>query len=1291
MKHLVLAALILVPCMILAQTGNPNLADPGSGCSVDAASSNPLMGYKAITGNIEEGWNSAGETAGAWIRLSFAKPVDVREIWILAKPVFSHVITPYNLQYHYAYAPPRAITITFADGTTEKVTLREWESFQIVRLREPKHTSALTLKVEDVWQVAGSEGTGIGKVRLYARPNEVSLVMRSFENYDGVGGRPVKRAHLTVVNPSPALQDARIKLYKGTTQVDDIALGSIEPYAVTEKELWTFVPDQDGEFRVVLLSAGKTIASQPSLPITAFRKTWFDGGKVLIHSTNHNDLGWLGTQFETADYRSKEIILPALKIMETSPDFHYTMEAVAYLREFLQRHPEKKDEMFKRILERRFSFGGVYTLLLQEQVGPEKLVRQFYLGRRWLKENVPGADTRIFINADVPMLTWQLPQILKSAGVDYLIQARVPLGFYHWQGLDGTTIPMYGLRYGNSPRISPGANEEWFSLMARQEQYYREHALPPTLIYDYNEDYLPPNAGFVPFVKDQNTRMANFAAAWNRTHAGTPDKQVHPPVLSFTNPEDMLKSIFNTPGMHLQTLRGEWANAWAYYDEPGNREALLEGRTAHNLLLSAEKLWSFLRLADPTVVYPKDRFVAAWEANCWPDHGWGGGKGLMTDSIYHASYHASLTGARSLMDDALAALAARERQSDAQALTLVLYNPLNWDRSEAVHATIPVPAAWPGFVVKNAEGATVPAEIVERTPTAATVLFQGSVPGSGSATYRVERTRGTNAPVTVLTGDSIDTPEFKVVFGNAGIREYVDKTLQRSYFRTDKFQAGEVLSFAAPGNAWEDEALLKPPTVDLERSSSVPSRTTRFVETPLRYIRETETAISGGVVRHRYAISKATHDVAIDVNLLGWSGVKNRELRIAFPMNIVHKVTTGLTTVPASCVTAPDGKSRGLLGEYFRNPNLDGEPVFTRIDSTMAPYWDKGSPGEGVPKDFFSVRWTGTLHVPESGDYDLGIVTDDKGRLYLDGKLVVDNWNPYEVNVMKTFHTHLEKGRAYPIRIDFADIVEYAGIRFQWRKDEQSADDRTDAAMSYEIPFGAVDYNKDEADFSRVQDNKESQYSPNMYGGYQKIAFREAVNWVNVSTGSYKGYGCLFASDMTVHLFEDQTPHPVGYPVVQHVLLSTRKSLAWDPEYWFDQKGDHSYRMALMFHDGNWRQRYRDAVAFNTPIQTVCVSAPAKGGAQSVAGGGGQFMRTVPSNIVITSVKRSEDGSGTVVRFYEAEGDQCTARLSFAKPVREAVRTDLLEYPAGALPVDPDGSITLAVKPWEIVTLLIKD
>jgi hypothetical protein len=444
------------------------------------------------------------------------------------------------------------------------------------------------------------------------------------------------------------------------------------------------------------------------------------------------------------------------------------------------------------------------------------------------------------------------------------------------------------------------------------------------------------------------------------------------------------------------------------------------------------------------------------------------------------------------------------------------------------------------------------------------------------------------------------------------------------------------------------------------------------------------------VVRQRYLVSKATHDVELELELVGWNGARNKELRVAFPMNIEQKVTTGLTTVPASCLTTPDGKDHGLLGEYFRNPNVDGTPVFTRVDSNMAPYWDKASPGDGVPKDFFSVRWTGTIHVPETGDYVLGIVTDDKGRLYFGDNLVIDNWNPYELNVMKTFKTRMEKGKEYHIRIEFADIVEYAGMRFQRRRDADAADLKTNAAISYEIPFGAVEFNRDEVDFSRLPDNKESQFAPAMYGAMEKLPFREAVNWVNVSTGTYKGYGCLFASDMTVHLFEDQTSQPVQYPVVQHVLLSTRKSLAWDPEYWFDQKGDHTFRMALLFHDGNWRERYRDGIAFNYPLMSRVSQTPGGNAGHGLSSASGSFIQAVPANVVITSVKQSEDGKGTIVRFYESEGDRCTARFTLTRPIREAVRTDLLEYPASPLPLEPDGSIVVPVKPWEIVTMFLK-
>ena len=65
--------------------------------------------------------------------------------------------------------------------------------------------------------------------------------------------------------------------------------------------------------------------------------------------------------------------------------------------------------------------------------------------------------------------------------------------------------------------------------------------------------------------------------------------------------------------------------------------------------------------------------------------------------------------------------------------------------------------------------------------------------------------------------------------------------------------------------------------------------------------------------------------------------------------------------------------------------------------------------------------------------YELAIITDDKGRLYLNNKLVIDNWDPFDVNVMKTYSVHLTAGHKYLIRIDYAEEEGFAGIRFMWR------------------------------------------------------------------------------------------------------------------------------------------------------------------------------------------------------------------------------------------------------------------
>jgi beta-glucosidase len=44
--------------------------------------------------------------------------------------------------------------------------------------------------------------------------------------------------------------------------------------------------------------------------------------------------------------------------------------------------------------------------------------------------------------------------------------------------------------------------------------------------------------------------------------------------------------------------------------------------------------------------------------------------------------------------------------------------------------------------------------------------------------------------------------------------------------------------------------------------------------------------------------------------------------------------------------------------------------------------------------DDFSVRWTGQLLPPESGRYELVVGANDGFRLFLDGRELLDGWQP---------------------------------------------------------------------------------------------------------------------------------------------------------------------------------------------------------------------------------------------------------------------------------------------------------
>ena len=89
--------------------------------------------------------------------------------------------------------------------------------------------------------------------------------------------------------------------------------------------------------------------------------------------------------------------------------------------------------------------------------------------------------------------------------------------------------------------------------------------------------------------------------------------------------------------------------------------------------------------------------------------------------------------------------------------------------------------------------------------------------------------------------------------------------------------------------------------------------------------------------------------------------------------------------------TAKSAEINGLVGQYYANRNLEGEPIY-RVDENLNFNWGTGSPMEGIPENDFSVRWTGSLEVTTADEYVFSVSIDDGIRMYIDGEVIFDSW-----------------------------------------------------------------------------------------------------------------------------------------------------------------------------------------------------------------------------------------------------------------------------------------------------------
>jgi len=124
------------------------------------------------------------------------------------------------------------------------------------------------------------------------------------------------------------------------------------------------------------------------------------------------------------------------------------------------------------------------------------------------------------------------------------------------------------------------------------------------------------------------------------------------------------------------------------------------------------------------------------------------------------------------------------------------------------------------------------------------------------------------------------------------------------------------------------------------------------------------------------------------------------------------------------------GKGRGLLAAYHDRPNFKGRVIY-RLDETINHQWRSRQPVFDLPRDYFSVRWSGELEAPVTGEYTFTVLANDGGKLKV-GMLEVGRMEALP-GFRERGKVMLQGGKRVPFEFEFFDNYGEASARIHWQ------------------------------------------------------------------------------------------------------------------------------------------------------------------------------------------------------------------------------------------------------------------
>jgi alpha-mannosidase len=217
--------------------------------------------------------------------------------------------------------------------------------------------------------------------------------------------------------------------------------------------------------------------------------------------------------------------------------------------------------------------------------------------------------------------------------------------------------------------------------------------------------------------------------------------------------------------------------------------------------------------------------------------------------------------------------------------------------------------------------------------------------------------------------------------------------------------------------------------------------------------------------------------------------------------------------------------------------------------------------------------------------------------------------------------------------------------------------------VAYEVPLGVVEVGR-----SEIAGTGGPAYGNLVYDELRSdIRPREVQNFISAGDDAF---GVTLTTSVAVCDFKDPTDSPVPYPILQPVLLASRRSCHGEGN-WYLQEGDHNYRFSMTSHGPGWRNGYKQGIRPNNPL--IAINGMPEADAAAYLPESMSFLSLSAPNVLVNTLKKAEDDDSVILRVYDIEGKDAEAALKLFVPLNGAEKVNIIEEEASALKTGKSG------------------